>query len=244
MAAPGIQASSRHRSIAAAVRRGLIVTAMAAAACSGSDGPTVEPGGPASGFPPSFVDCSVFGDPAASPSVLPFGVGQRFRVSRTFGHYYTPDGNIQAGGVQLYAIDVPMPIGTPVHAMRGGIVVAIEEGFADDDHGRVHENFVMVRHADRTVGRYIHLTRNGALVEVGAAVTQGERVGLSGNSGESTAPHLHVDVQSCGPNLPPGFNNLPCGQTIPLSFRNTERHSCGLEPGRSYTALPFTPDLP
>jgi murein DD-endopeptidase MepM/ murein hydrolase activator NlpD len=103
----------------------------------------------------------VFAGPTASPYVLPFAVGQGFRVSRTFGHYYTPDGSIQAGGVQLYAIDVPMPIGTPVHAIRTGVVVAIEEGFSDDDHGRVQENFVMVRHADRTVGRYIHLTQNG-----------------------------------------------------------------------------------
>jgi murein DD-endopeptidase MepM/ murein hydrolase activator NlpD len=174
--------------------------------------------------------------------VLPFAVGRRFQVSRTFEHYLTPDGSIQAGGVQLYAIDVPMPIATTVHAIRSGVVVAVEERFADDDHARFHENWVMIRHADQTVARYIHLTRDGALVEVGEAVTQGQRVGLSGNSGESTGPHLHFDVQTCGPNLPPGYNSLPCGATAPLSFRNTEPHACGLEAGRSYTAESFTPD--
>jgi murein DD-endopeptidase MepM/ murein hydrolase activator NlpD len=163
-------------------------------------------------------------------------------VSRTFAHYFAPDGSIQAGGVQLYAVDVPMPIGTPVHAIRAGVVVAVEERFSDDDHGRAQENWVMVRHADGTVARYIHLTRGGALVELGEAVAQGQRVGLSGNSGESGGPHLHFDVQSCGPNLPPGYNNLPCGRTVPLSFRNTLPQSCGLVPGTAYRAEAFTPD--
>lgn len=97
----------------------------------------------------------------------------------------------------------------------------------------------MIRHADATVARYIHLTTNGALVVVGDTVLQGQRVGLSGNSGASTGPHLLFDVQTCGPNRPPGYNTLPCGMTVPLSFRNTEPHSYGLEPRQSYTALPF-----
>ncbi|HEX9166096.1 MAG TPA: M23 family metallopeptidase [Gemmatimonadales bacterium] len=192
---------------------------------------------------PSYVNCSVYPDSRSAAYVLPWAVGRQFRTSRTWGHYLTPDGNIQAGGVQLYAIDVPMPIGTPVHAMRGGVVAAVEERFSDDDHGRLHENWVMVRHSDGTVARYIHLTLGGAMVEVGEAVQQGQVVGLSGNSGESSAPHLHFDVQVCGPNLPPGLNNLPCGQTVPLSFRNTTVQSCGLRANTQYTALPFTADV-
>ena len=191
---------------------------------------------------PSYVNCSLYPDSRSAPYVLPWPTGQRFRTSRTWGHYLTPDGSIQAGGVQLYAIDVPMPIGTAVHTIRSGVVAAVEDRFADDDHERVHENWVMIRHADGTVARYIHLTLGGALVEVGEAVTQGQIVGRSGNSGESTAPHLHFDVQTCGPNLPPGYNNLPCGQTVPLSFRNTTVQSCGLQANTEYTAEPFTAD--
>lgn len=217
-----------------------LFTVGATCSCGGS------PTGPDTTSPaaqiPSYVNCALFPDSATAPYVLPFAVRQRFQTSRTFGHYLTPDGSIQADGVQLYAIDVPMPIGTPVHAIRSGVVVAVEESYSDDDHARVHENWVMVRHTDRTVARYIHLTLNGALVEVGDAVTQGQRVGLSGNSGESTAPHLHFDVQTCGPNLPPGYNNLPCGQTVPLSFRNTVPQSCGLMANTAYTAEPFTAD--
>jgi murein DD-endopeptidase MepM/ murein hydrolase activator NlpD len=186
---------------------------------------------------PDFVDCSVFPAYAGSPYVLPYAEGQQWEVGNTFGHYTTLN-----GGVGLYAIDLRMPIGTEVTAARAGLVVAIEEGFSDDDHLDLHENWVMVRHQDNTVGRYIHLTRNGALVDVGDAVDQGEVIGLSGNSGASSRPHLHFDVQTCGPNLPPGYNDPPCGQTVPVSFRNTAAHTCGLLEERSYPALSYTPD--
>jgi murein DD-endopeptidase MepM/ murein hydrolase activator NlpD len=182
---------------------------------------------------PEAVDCSVFPDSRTSQYVLPFEVGRSFRVSRTFSHY-TPLNS----GVGLYAIDIDMPIRTPVVAIRSGTVVAVEERFSDDDHATFHENWVMVRHDDGTVARYIHLTSNGALVEVGDVVQQGQPVGLSGNSGDSNGPHLHFDVQTCGPNLPPGYNDAPCGMTVPLSFRNTEPHTCGLVPGRTYVAWP------
>ncbi len=206
----------------------LCLTLGAAWACS-------EPAGPGV---PSFVDCAVFPESQSAAFVLPFAVGQEFAVSRTFGHYTTRN-----GGVGLYAVDFPMPIGTPVHAARGGAVIAVEERYADDDHADFHENWVMIRHPDNTVARYIHLTANGSTVGVGDTVMQGQLVGLSGNSGASTGPHLHFDVQMCGPNLPPAYNLLPCGTTVPVSFRNTSPHVCGLVPGESYQALAFIPAL-
>lgn len=203
-----------------------VLAAVVAAACSGAAEPEYAP--------PEYVDCAVFDDSRTSPYVLPFPVGQRMRVTRTFTHYLPSN-----GGVGLYAIDIDMPIGSPVHAIRAGVVVAIEERFSDDDHADYHENWVMIRHADGTVARYIHITTNGALVDLNQTVAQGQRIALSGNSGASFGPHLHFDVQTCGPNLPPAYNALPCGMTRPLSFRNTERHSCGLIPGKTYRAEPF-----
>ena len=179
----------------------------------------------------------MFPESRGSSYVLPFAVGRRFKVGRTFDHYLPSN-----GGVGLYAIDVDVPIGTPVHAMRSGTVVAVEERFPDEDHATYHENWVMIRHADDTVARYIHLTRNGVDVNAGEVVVQGQVVGRSGNSGASNGPHLHFDVQTCGPNLPPGYNQPPCGMTVPLSFRNTEPQSCGLETGKTYSALAFAAD--
>jgi murein DD-endopeptidase MepM/ murein hydrolase activator NlpD len=187
---------------------------------------------------PDFIDCSAFPDYRSAPYVLPFPVGQRFQIGRTFGHYSATN-----GGAQRFAIDVNMAIGTPAHAMRPGVVAAVEERYSDDDHTEFHENFVMVRHTDNTVARYLHLTASGASVEVGEAVTQGQMLASSGNSGASSAPHLHFDVQACGPNPPgPAYNAPPFGMTVPLSFRNTDAQTCGLETGRSYTAQPLTAD--
>jgi murein DD-endopeptidase MepM/ murein hydrolase activator NlpD len=204
------------------------------ATCSQSAAPLPTAPGAA---PPGEFNCAAFPDSLSSAYVLPYAVGQRHRVSRTHEHY-TPAN----GGVGLYAIDIPMPIGTHLHAARSGVVVAVEERFADGDRADFHENWVMIRHVDDTVARYIHLTRNGALVEAGERVAQGQVIGLSGDTGASNGPHLHFDVQTCGPNLPPGYNRLPCGMTVPVSFRNTEPHGCGLQNGRGYTALPYEAD--
>lgn len=202
--------------------------------CGGSDG---SGSGPAASEPPPTVDCSRFPDQRTSAYALPFPVGLSFQVSRTFTHFTT--GN---GGVGLYAVDFLMPIGTAIHAARSGAVVAVEDRYADSDKLDYHENWIMIRHADASVGRYFHLTQSGARVTVGQIVDQGQFIGLSGNSGPSTAPHLHFDVQTCGPNLPPRYNDLPCGQTLPVSFRNTEAHSCGLAASQPYTALSFQPE--
>lgn len=212
---------------------GLILLSAAMWSCSsGPTGPS-----PAEPDAPGFVSCSVFGDSSTSAYTLPFAPGRRFRVTKTFGHY-TPLND----GVGLYAVDIDMPMRTPVLAIRSGVVVAVEQRFSDDDHAVYHENWVMVRHADGSVARYIHLAQNGARVSVGDTVVQGQTVGLSGNSGDSSGPHLHFDGQTCGPNLPPAYNRQPCGMTVPLTFRNTVPQACGLGVGLSYTALDFQPD--
>ncbi len=92
----------------------------------------------------------------------------------------------------------------------------------------------MVRHVDGTVARYIHLKKNGVLVRLGNKVRQGQKIALSGNTGQTGGPHLHFDVQRCGPNLPPNYNKLPCGMTVPVTFRNAGSNVCGLLPGRRY----------
>ena len=140
------------------------------------------------------------------------------------------------GGVGLYAVDFRMPIGRLVVAARAGMVVAARDSFPDGNGVDLAENFVFVRHGDGTVARYFHLTRGGALVRVGERVRQGQPVGRSGDTGQSAGPHLHFDVQACGPNLPPHYNRLPCGRTVPVVFRNTTPHLCGLRAGVTYRA--------
>ncbi|WP_419901400.1 M23 family metallopeptidase [Kiloniella sp.] len=45
-----------------------------------------------------------------------------------------------------------------------------------------------------SLNKYLHLKKNGVLVEIGERVERGQVIGLSGNTGYSTAPHLHFHV--------------------------------------------------
>lgn len=184
-----------------------------------------------------MVDCTAYPASGTSLYILPYEVGQSYEVWRTVEHY--SPGN---RGVGLYAIDLRMPIGTKIVASREGKVVAVQESYFDGNGEDLKENLVFIQHADGTVARYFHLTHDGALVNVGDAVKQGQVIALSGNTGDSAGPHLHFDVQGCGPNLNPNYNRFPCAQTLPVTFRNAEENSCGLVSSKSYKAANFTPN--
>ncbi|MBC7798952.1 MAG: M23 family metallopeptidase [Pyrinomonadaceae bacterium] len=177
------------------------------------------------------IDCDAFPAQVTSLYILPYKTGESYKVIAATEHY-----NRGNKGVGLNAIDFQMPIGTSVVAARAGIVVAIQEDYSDNNGVDLQENYAFIKHSDGSIGRYFHLTQKGALVEVGDSVRQGDVIARSGNSGQSDVPHLHFDVQMCGLNLPPNYNQLPCGQTLPVTFRNTSQHACGLVTGRSYLA--------
>jgi murein DD-endopeptidase MepM/ murein hydrolase activator NlpD len=119
-----------------------------------------------------------------------------------------------------------MPIGTRIVAAREGEVIRIEERFANSTRVSGEENYIEVRHADGTLAWYFHLTTNGVLVEVGDRVERGQIIGLSGDSGDSGAPHLHFEVDGAC---------TPCA-SIAITFRNTRPHPHGLIKGESYLA--------
>ncbi|WP_455823276.1 peptidoglycan DD-metalloendopeptidase family protein [Pseudomonas graminis] len=93
-----------------------------------------------------------------------------------------------------YALDIAMPEGTPIIAARSGTVVKTENnqvGRGSDASG----NFVRVRHDDGTQGVYLHLKQGSVSVRPGQRVVVGSSLGLSGNTGNSSGPHLHFVVQ-------------------------------------------------
>ena len=190
------------------------------AACGGGDDGGSQPAQACTDFTPA----------ADSPYRLPWHVGQTYAANPHLA---------RDSSVQRYAIDVAMPIGTDVLAIRAGAVARVQESYFDGDNLFGHENYVYVQHEDGTVARYFHLTNLGALVEIGDVVQQGQRIGLSGHTGNSSEPHLHFDVtRSCCATVP-NHNDLPAGETLPLTFRNaTPDTSCGLLPGARYTAQP------
>ncbi|WP_223521238.1 peptidoglycan DD-metalloendopeptidase family protein [Pseudomonas sp. GL-B-19] len=115
--------------------------------------------------------------------------GGPFRVSQGANGQYS-----HFGPKNRYAMDIVMPEGTPIIAARGGVVVKTESG----QSGRGTNpsgNFVRVLHNDGTMGVYLHLKRGSVCVREGQQVTVGSALGLSGNTGNSTGPHLHFVVQ-------------------------------------------------
>ncbi len=122
---------------------------------------------------------------------LPYARGDRFRVLQGY------DSSFSHTGAERYTVDFAMPVGTPVHAAREGVVARVQErhdrGCWEDGCGR-YANFIVVLHEDGTTGEYYHLQQNGALVEPGDRVVRGQHIGLSGNTGHTTMPHLHFAV--------------------------------------------------
>ena len=122
---------------------------------------------------------------------LPYASGKSYRVLQGYGSRFSHT------GLEAYAVDFDMPEGTPVHAARAGVVARVEEshsvGCWRDGCGR-YANYIVILHNDGTTGEYYHLQHDGALVEVGDSVSQGQKIALSGNTGHTTMPHLHFAV--------------------------------------------------
>lgn len=104
---------------------------------------------------------------------------------------YVTRGLIPRGGTEEehVGLDVAVAVGSVVRAAGGGTVLDVGE---DPEYGR----FVKLGHPQGYETMYGHLSRT--LARKGAAVEPGEVIGLSGNSGRSSAPHLHFEVRQDG----------------------------------------------
>jgi murein DD-endopeptidase MepM/ murein hydrolase activator NlpD len=82
-------------------------------------------------------------------------------------------------------VDIRVPVGTPIAAMKAGTVA-----FAGTlgDYGLV----VILDHGGHTRSLYGHLSRID--VQPGERVEGGQRIGLSGQSGNASGPHLHFEI--------------------------------------------------
>lgn len=176
---------------------------------------------------PDAVSCSEvdFGNWETSNYTLPFYPGETRRVGLS-----SCSGSFHSQGLpDQFAVDFEMDIGDFVLAARGGTVVHVVESGVD---GSYPNNLIVIRHSDGTYGQYMHLTFEGAIVERGQTVAQGELIGYSGSTGFADKPHLHFVVAT------PLKWNFPYF-SIPLTFRNTIANERGLLEGRFYPAYPI-----
>ncbi len=117
----------------------------------------------------------------------PFERRHHYRVSSPFNlHRHHPvTGRISPH----YGTDFAMPVGSPVDAPADGVVRRVARH-------PLAGNYVVVDHGNGYQTRYLHLSK--VRVHRGDSVKQGQVLGLSGNTGRSTGPHLHYELRMNG----------------------------------------------
>ncbi|MGW0735285.1 M23 family metallopeptidase [Streptomyces sp. NPDC002851] len=88
--------------------------------------------------------------------------------------------------------DFAVPVGTPVKATHGGTVVKAGPNGGGD--GPAYGNAVVIKHANGQFSQYAHLSK--IQVKAGQQVKTGQRIALSGNTGNSSGPHLHFEIRT------------------------------------------------
>lgn len=115
----------------------------------------------------------------------------RGRVTSGFGMRFHP---IYKDYRRHTGIDIAMSSGSPIYAADGGKVVYV--GY-NGGYGMM----IKINHGENIETIYAHLSKY--YVSVGDKVFKGEKIGLSGNTGTSTGPHLHFEVRKLGTPIDP-----------------------------------------
>lgn len=149
-------------------------------------------------------------------------------VSRNVGQ-----GNNNASGShngsQAFAFDFSMPSGTQIRAARAGTVEWLQESQTTSYNpnqattpsntpfpaGSLQNwgNAVRIRHPGGFTSWYFHLQTNGVSVKVGDVVQRGQPIATSDNTGRTSGPHLHFQVQADSANW---------GQSVGIAFQDCE----------------------
>ena len=108
-----------------------------------------------------------------------------------FGYPVEPDAWMTQGYSSAHrAYDWGVVVGTPLHAMQSGIVSKVEA--LETGYGR----YIVIDHGDQIESLYTHLSE--ALLSEGDDVQIGQVIALSGNTGNSTGPHVHIEARYKG----------------------------------------------
>ncbi|MBC9717956.1 M23 family metallopeptidase [Streptomyces sp. TRM66268-LWL] len=174
--------STRARATAAVVTAGLAATsllgagvAMAADEAAGNAGQVSTQVTAASAQQAAAKKAAGWEDPV-----------QHYTLSASFG---------MGGGMWAHkhsGQDFAVPIGTPVDAVHAGTVVKAGPNGAGD--GPAYGNAIVIKHDNGKYSQYAHLSK--IQVRIGQHVNTGQQIALSGNTGNSSGPHLHFEIRT------------------------------------------------
>jgi murein DD-endopeptidase MepM/ murein hydrolase activator NlpD len=126
------------------------------------------------------------------PSIIPISDKNLTRLSSGYGYRIDPVYHVR----KMHAgIDFTAPTGSPIHCSGDGVVEKI--GYNTGGYG----NEIVVNHGFGYKSHYAHL--NNFNTAVGRKVKRGETIGFVGNTGKSTAPHLHYEIIKNGNKIDP-----------------------------------------
>lgn len=144
--------------------------------------PPLRPDGSSSGRPGGETESD---RPYSRPALWPL-VESGF-VTRSFGDTVPGEGPHPG-------LDIAIAVGSYVRASGSGVVLEAGE---DGEYGR----YVRIEHDDHFRSLYAH--NAWTFVSAGDSVEAGEVIALSGNTGRSTAPHLHLEIERDGTRIDP-----------------------------------------
>ena len=114
------------------------------------------------------------------------------RITSTFGGRASPGG---IGSTNHKGLDIGgVGYTTEIHAAKAGTVIVSQ-------YSRSYGNYVVVSHGSGNTTLYAHMSSRK--VSVGQYVNQGDVLGITGSTGNSTGPHLHFEITENGTRINP-----------------------------------------
>jgi murein DD-endopeptidase MepM/ murein hydrolase activator NlpD len=156
----------------------------------------------------TLIDPTSF--PSARQGVLSWPV-DTVRITQQFGGTQFAKNNPHIYGRAMHnGTDFGVPVGSKVYAVTDGVVQA--SGNTDAYPGcRSWGKWILVKHTNGLSSLYAHLS--SILVNEGDSVTKGQNIALSGNTGVSTGPHLHLTLYASQGVQVVKFNEFKPGAT-------------------------------
>jgi murein DD-endopeptidase MepM/ murein hydrolase activator NlpD len=110
----------------------------------------------------------------------------------TYKDYYMRPivGGVRSQGLHGYnGVDLAAPIGTPIYASADGAVIVARSSGYNGGYG----SYIVISHPNGTQTLYAHASK--VSVSQGDVVVKGQVIGLVGNTGKSTGPHVHFEIR-------------------------------------------------